>query len=191
MTKDYRRLWKSAASTIDEAKAVRTLAEILVDKEGRAFLSRLERKDAELCIEILDHVSRDLRLLVSPSQAGPPGHRGAQPQIYREAGFFHYVDEACWILWTTAGLHDNNRKDRSRRQDTRIRRFLRHQTRAVHGTPCRSEDLEGYRPGRFPEVEGGEHQRYFLRHFGCSRLSFSSNSASKSSSGARYLIQTS
>jgi len=60
MAKNYQRLWKGVTSTIDEAKAVRTLAEILVDKEGRAFVSRLERKDAELCIEILDHVCRDL-----------------------------------------------------------------------------------------------------------------------------------
>ena len=63
MVKDYRRLWKDVTSTIDEAKAVRTLAEILIDKEGRAFISRLERKDAELCIETLDHVRRDFRFL--------------------------------------------------------------------------------------------------------------------------------
>jgi hypothetical protein len=65
MTKDYQRLWKDVTRITDEGKAVRTLAEILVDKEGRVFLSRLERKDAELCIEILDHVSRDLHLLPS------------------------------------------------------------------------------------------------------------------------------
>ena len=53
---DYQRLWKEVTSAIDEAKAVRTLAEILAEKEGRKFISRLERRDAELCIEILDHV---------------------------------------------------------------------------------------------------------------------------------------
>ena len=58
MAKDYQRLWKEVASGLDEAKSVRTLAEIVVDKEGRAFVSRLERGDAELCIEILDHVGR-------------------------------------------------------------------------------------------------------------------------------------
>ena len=66
MAKDYQRLWKEVTSAIDEAKSVRTLAEILVNKEGRAFISRLERKDAELCIEILDHVGRDLHLSLSP-----------------------------------------------------------------------------------------------------------------------------
>ena len=60
MAKDYQRLWKEVASAIDETKSVRILAEILADKEGRAFISRLERRDAELCIEILDHVCRDL-----------------------------------------------------------------------------------------------------------------------------------
>jgi len=65
MAKDYRRLWKSVVGTIDEARAVRTLADILVDKEGNAFVSRLERNDAELCIEILYHVSHDL--LLSPA----------------------------------------------------------------------------------------------------------------------------
>lgn len=63
MAKNYRRLWKDITNTIDEAKAVRILAEILVDKEGRAFVSHLDRKDAELCIEILGLVSCNLRLL--------------------------------------------------------------------------------------------------------------------------------
>ena len=57
MAKNYQQLWKDVASTSNEAKAVQTLAEILLDKEGRAFISNLER-DAELCIEILDRVSR-------------------------------------------------------------------------------------------------------------------------------------
>ena len=78
MAKDYQRLWKDITDTIDEAKAVRILAEILVDKEGRAFISRLDRKDAELCIEILDLVSCDLRSLpLSPSQRISAGHRRA------------------------------------------------------------------------------------------------------------------
>ena len=58
MAKDYQRLWKDVTSTSDEKKAVRTLAGILVDREGRSFISNLLRKDAELCIEILDRVSR-------------------------------------------------------------------------------------------------------------------------------------
>jgi len=65
MSKDYGRLWEDVTSTADEGKAVRILAEILVDKEGRSFVSDLEREDAELCIEILDRVSRDLHLLPS------------------------------------------------------------------------------------------------------------------------------
>ena len=60
MVKDYPRLWKHVTDATDESKAVRTLAEILVDKEGRALISRLERKEAELCIEVLDRVSHDL-----------------------------------------------------------------------------------------------------------------------------------
>jgi hypothetical protein len=64
--KDYQRLWKNVTNTTDEGKAIRILAEILADKEGRAFISRLERKDAELCIEMLDHVSRDPYLLLPP-----------------------------------------------------------------------------------------------------------------------------
>jgi len=59
MTKDYEQLWKSVASATEAAQAVGTLAEILADKEGRVFISRLGGKDAELCIEILDDVSRD------------------------------------------------------------------------------------------------------------------------------------
>ena len=65
MATDYRRLWKDIAGTSDEAKAVRTLAEILLDREGRSLISNLERKDAELCIEILDLVSCDPYLLPS------------------------------------------------------------------------------------------------------------------------------
>jgi len=66
MAKDYSQLWKTVASTSDEGEAVRTLAEIVLDKEGRAFISRLERDDAELCIEILDRVSRNPYPLPSP-----------------------------------------------------------------------------------------------------------------------------
>ena len=61
MAKDYQRLWKAVISTTDEAKAIRTLANILADKEGRTFISRLDRTGAELCIEILDHVGREPR----------------------------------------------------------------------------------------------------------------------------------
>jgi hypothetical protein len=68
MAKDYGQLWHGATTTTDESKAVRNLVAILSDKEGRSFISRLERKKAELCIEILDHVSRGL-FEMSPSSA--------------------------------------------------------------------------------------------------------------------------
>jgi len=58
---NYLRLWMDVTRAIDETKAVRTLAEISVDKEGRHFVSRLDRKDVELCVEVLDHVSREPR----------------------------------------------------------------------------------------------------------------------------------
>ena len=66
MAKNYQQLWQDVASTSDEGKAVRTLAEIVLDKPGRTFILGLERGDAELCIEILDRVSHDLYLPPSP-----------------------------------------------------------------------------------------------------------------------------
>ena len=70
MAKDHKRLWARVSSATGESKAVRTLTEILADRDGRIFISRLERKDAELCIDILDHVSRDLNLLSSFTLSG-------------------------------------------------------------------------------------------------------------------------
>lgn len=62
MAKDYEQLWKGATGVVDKVRAVQTLGEILADPEGRVFVSRLDGKGAELCIEILDQVSRDLYL---------------------------------------------------------------------------------------------------------------------------------
>jgi len=59
MAKNYGELWKGVTSATNAAQAVRTLGEILADKEGRTFISRLGSKDAELCIEILDDVSHE------------------------------------------------------------------------------------------------------------------------------------
>jgi len=59
MAKDYQRLRKDVANANGEGKAVRILAGIVLDKEGRAFISNLERNVAELCTEILDHVNRE------------------------------------------------------------------------------------------------------------------------------------
>lgn len=55
--KDYRRFWDDITSTSEESKAVRTPADILSDNKGRSLVSGLERKDAELCVEILGRVS--------------------------------------------------------------------------------------------------------------------------------------
>ena len=63
MAKDYPQLWKAVTSANDEGRAARTLAEILLGRGGMAFISSLERDDAELCIEILDRVSRGSYLL--------------------------------------------------------------------------------------------------------------------------------
>jgi hypothetical protein len=115
MSKDYGRLWKSVTNTTDEGKAVRILAEILLDKEGRVFISNLEHKEAELCIEILDHVSSDVH--PPPSSAISlmisPGHRRAQPQIRRETGFLRHVEETRWDPRSIARFHDDNRKGSS------------------------------------------------------------------------------
>jgi len=65
MAKYYQQLWRDVASTSDEGKAVRTLARIVLDREGRTFILNLEHNDAELCMEILDRVSRDPYLFPS------------------------------------------------------------------------------------------------------------------------------
>ena len=61
MAESYQPSWKHVISTGGEA--VRNLANILLDGEGTAFISNLEPEDAEVYIEILDHVSRDPYLL--------------------------------------------------------------------------------------------------------------------------------
>jgi serine/threonine protein kinase len=56
MSVNFDRLWGEARIATSEAESVRTLAKILSSKDGRKFISNLELADAELCIEILDHV---------------------------------------------------------------------------------------------------------------------------------------
>ena len=57
MAKDYQQLWQGVTNASGEAKAVRILAEILTDKEGRTFISSLDApRDVGLCVEILDRV---------------------------------------------------------------------------------------------------------------------------------------
>ena len=64
MTKDYRRLWEDVvvSGKSDEAKVDRTLTEIVMEKEGRAFISDLDRAQAGLCIEMLNRVGFNRRL---------------------------------------------------------------------------------------------------------------------------------
>ena len=64
MATNYNKLWKKACTGSDEAESVRTLAKILSSKDGRTFILDLEPSDAELCLEILDHVSSDLPSVV-------------------------------------------------------------------------------------------------------------------------------
>ena len=59
MAKDYRQLWENAACADNEAQAIQILFDLLVNEEGRTFVSRLDSKDTEVCVEILDNVSRD------------------------------------------------------------------------------------------------------------------------------------
>ena len=66
MAKNFQRLWKDVTNSTNEAMAVRALADILADREGRAFISSLDRKDAEYCIDILDRVSHNLHIQPSP-----------------------------------------------------------------------------------------------------------------------------
>jgi len=143
MTKDYKQLWKDVTHAIDEVQAVQTLAEILADKEGGVFISRLDSKDAELCIEILDCVSCDLYMPLSSAQVVSSGHRGARAQTRREAGLLRYVEKTCWSSRTTARLHDYNGKDRGLRRNTRLQWACRSAVRNVYGSPHHGEDYEG------------------------------------------------
>lgn len=68
---DYQRLWEGVANATDETRAVRALSAIVADSPGRGFVLRLERKDAELCIETLDYVSHDLHFATHL----PPSYR--------------------------------------------------------------------------------------------------------------------
>ena len=83
MVKDYQRLWRDVTSANNETQAVRSLAEILIDKEGRGFISSLKRKDAELCIEVLDRVSCDLHLPFVVLGGFDRGLRGTSSKLPR------------------------------------------------------------------------------------------------------------
>ena len=62
MAKNYRQLWNGVATAADEGQAVRALAKISADREGRFFISLLDGRDAGLGVEILGNVSHGLHL---------------------------------------------------------------------------------------------------------------------------------
>lgn len=55
--KDYHRLWKRVTGAADGTGAIRALAEIVADSDGRSFISGLGDEDVVFCIEALDYVS--------------------------------------------------------------------------------------------------------------------------------------
>jgi len=92
MAKDYHQLWKDAISAGDKAKAIQTLSDVLVEKEGRVFFSRLDGKEAKLCVEILDDVSCDPHSSHSPlPQTNSLGRYRTQPQTYQEACSIYHL----------------------------------------------------------------------------------------------------
>ena len=58
MSEGHQQLLAEATTATDRAKSIRVLAKILADDGGKDFISCLDRKDGESCIEILDHVSQ-------------------------------------------------------------------------------------------------------------------------------------
>ena len=52
-----KQLLVEATTATDSAQSIRVLTQLLANKGGRDFISRLDRKDGEPCIEILDRVS--------------------------------------------------------------------------------------------------------------------------------------
>ena len=114
MAKDFQGLWKDVTGAEDEAAAIRALAEILVEKDGRAFVSRLEHKYTDFCIDVLDRVSYYSRIQPPlTSQTIWPGHRNTRSQNHRETGFLCYTEEACRVSRATTRFDGNIRKDRS------------------------------------------------------------------------------
>jgi hypothetical protein len=75
MAVDFNRLWKKARTAADEVESVRILAKILSSEDGREFISDLEPPEAELCIEILDHVSLNPPFPVNHPRGRSPTQR--------------------------------------------------------------------------------------------------------------------
>lgn len=57
MSEDYQLLLVKATTATNRTESIGILAKILANDSGKNFVSHLDRKDGESCIEILDHVS--------------------------------------------------------------------------------------------------------------------------------------
>jgi len=66
MTEHYQQIWTGITNAIEETQAIQALAGVVVEKEGRGFISRLDSKDAVSCVRILDRVSN--------GSNSPPSH---------------------------------------------------------------------------------------------------------------------
>ena len=100
MATNYQQPREDVARTVDEAPGViRTLAEILADKNGRVFVPRLERESAELCIETLDHVSHDPHPLPSDGLVRVSQGTGSRQLRNR---FPRHIEKTRRMLWKIA-----------------------------------------------------------------------------------------
>ena len=57
MSEDYQLLLVKATTATDRTESIGILTKILGEDSGKNFVSHLDRKDGEPCIEILDHAS--------------------------------------------------------------------------------------------------------------------------------------
>jgi len=67
MDKNFQQPRDDTAESPKMPGTIQDLSKILADKKGRDFIVGLKDKEAELCMNLLDLVSCDLRLLLSPS----------------------------------------------------------------------------------------------------------------------------
>ena len=111
MAVDYNRLWKRARTATDETESVRILAKILSSKDGRAFILDLEQQDAELCIEILDHVNSNppSTWVMVTYQRTDLGFGGAQGPRNRQTHVLWNTEEALGEARTIARLDGHHR----------------------------------------------------------------------------------
>ena len=101
MSENYEQLLVRATTATEKAESVKILTKILADKGGRDFISRLDRKNGESCIEILDHVSRYPQL-VPLNLSWLPGSVRTHGQQYGEADVVRHLVDAGRNPQTTA-----------------------------------------------------------------------------------------